>query len=164
MDIFTEKKLLIRIVILLTMLNLLLLGGFFWKDFVRKPPPQNSPDEFRNVSAILKKELNLTTEQVEKIKKLRSVYFEKEKTLANTIKSERDSINMAMFNKNTSEELVILLARRVAENEFKMEMMRFEQAKELKALCSREQLEKFQGLIKEIRDYFRQDKKPGLKR
>jgi Spy/CpxP family protein refolding chaperone len=160
MDIFTQNKVLIRIVILLTVLNLLFIGLFLWKDIIHKPPPQGKTNEFRDVSDILKRELDLSKEQVDKIRILRSSYFKTEEALATVIKGQRDSINMIMFSKRTNEELVRSLARRVAENDYKMELLRFEQAQELKSVCTPEQVEKFEGLIIEIRDYFRQDKKP----
>jgi Spy/CpxP family protein refolding chaperone len=163
MDIFTQKKLLIRIVILLTVLNLLFMGLFLWKDVLRKPPPQDKPNDFRDVSEILRRELNLSREQVDQIRILRSSYDETEKALAAVIRSERDSINMIMFNKNTDEELVRSLARRVADNDYKMELLRFEQAQKLKSICTPMQLEKFEGLVIEIRDYFRQDNRPKRK-
>jgi Spy/CpxP family protein refolding chaperone len=163
MDIFTQKKLLIRIVILLTVLNLLFIGLFLWKDFFHKPPPRDNPNGFRDVSDILKRELNLSREQVDQIRVLRSSFNGTEIALAAVIKSERDSINMIMFNKNTNEELVRSLARRVADNDYKMELLRFEQAQKLKTICTPKQLEKFEGLIIEIRDYFRQDNQPKRK-
>jgi Spy/CpxP family protein refolding chaperone len=161
MDIFMQKKLLMRIVILLAVLNLFLIGAFLWKDFFHKPPPPpNISNDFRDVSAILLKELNLSGRQFEQIKNLRSEFFEKEEALAKEIRSERDSINAAMFNKNTNEELVKSIARRVADNDYKMELLRFDQAQELKSICTPEQLQKFERLVLEIRDYFRQDNKP----
>lgn len=164
MDIFTQKKLLIRIIILLVTLNLILIALVVWKDYFRKPPPQMNQNDFRDVSEILKKDLKLSDKQVEQIRDLRSVYFEKERVLSEAIKSERDSMNSSMFSNNTSHELINSLARRVAENEYKMELLRFEQAKELKAICTPEQLQKFEGLILEIRDYFRNDNKPEKKK
>lgn len=41
-----------------------------------------------------------------------------------------------------------------------MELLRFEQAKELKSICNDKQQEKFEKLVKEIRDYFRPDNQP----
>jgi Spy/CpxP family protein refolding chaperone len=164
MDIFTQKKLLIRIVILLTMLNLLFIGLFLWKDFFHRPPrPDQNTNKPGDVSSILQRELNLSKEQVAQIRVLRSSYLETEKGLADEIRSERDSINMIMFNKSTNEELVRSLARRVADNDYKMELLRFEQAQEFKSACTPEQLEKFERLIKEIRDYFKQDDEPKRK-
>jgi Spy/CpxP family protein refolding chaperone len=164
MDIFTQRKLLIRTVILLSILNLVLFGIVLWKDFLYKPLPQDNKENFRDVTDILKNELNLTDDQVDQMKKLRSVFFEKENEIALIIKSERDSINAAMFNNTTNDELVISLARRVAENDYRMELLRLEQSKEFKSICTPKQLEKFEDLVIEIRDYFRHDNQPKKKR
>ena len=69
-------------------------------------------------------------------------------------------MNAAMFNKTIDEETVKALAQRISDNDYEMEMMRFEQAKEFKSICNDEQLEKFEGLVKEIRDYFKPEEKP----
>jgi hypothetical protein len=164
MDIFTQKKLLIRIAILLTTLNMLLIGALLWKDFIHRPPrPDENSNHPRDVSSILQRELNLSKEQVAQIRILRSSFLETEKELADEIKSERDSINTVMFNKKTDEDIVMFLAKRVADNDYKMELLRFEQAQEFKSICTIEQLEKFEGMIKEIRDFFKQDDKPQRK-
>ena len=165
MDIFAQKKLLVRLVILLTSLNLLSIGIFLWKDFSHHHEPELFPhgNEYRDVSTVLQKELNLTDKQVEQIKNLRSNIFEKEKSLAKIIRSDRDSMNEAMFNKITNEEEVKAIAKQIANNEYQMELLRIEQAQQLKAICTPIQLEKFQGLVLEIRDYFRPDNQPRKK-
>ncbi len=159
MDIFAQKKLLGRLVILLTALNLVSIGIFLWKDSLHHHEPELFPShsEYRDVSIVLKKELNLSDIQVEQIKNLRIDIFEKEKSLASTIRDQRDSINAAMFNKVTNEEEVKALAKSVADKEYQMELLRIDQAQQLKALCTPEQLEKFKDLVLEIRDYFRPD-------
>jgi len=63
-------------------------------------------------------------------------------------------MNVEMFNKEINDELVIKLAHGISENEFNMEMLRLEQAKQLKKICSPKQMEKFESLVLEIRDYF----------
>ena len=80
--------------------------------------------------------------------------------MVDAVRNERDSMNTVMFNKNNNEELVKSLAKRISDNEYQMELLRFDQAKEFKSICTPEQLEKFEGLIKEIRDYFRPDNQP----
>jgi periplasmic protein CpxP/Spy len=168
MDIFTQKKLLVRIVLLLTVLNMVLIGLFLWKDFFHRPPPRVNANananinnnETRDISRILEKELKLSRDQVNQIINIRSVFFEKEKVLEKNIQSERDSMNSIMFIAKTDEELVRSLAMRVADNEFKIEMLRFGQAKEFKSVCKPDQLEKFESLIREIRDYLQMDNKP----
>jgi Spy/CpxP family protein refolding chaperone len=163
MDIFTQKKLLLQLVILLTVLNLALIGIFLWKDVFRRPRPTEQTKEYRDVTKILERELKLTRRQVDQIKNLRSVSFEKERVLSEITRSERDSINAIMFGNAPDEILVKSLARRVAENDYQMELLRFEQSREFKSICTPEQLQKFEGLVLEIRDYFRQDNKPTKK-
>jgi len=164
MDIFAQKKILTRIIILLLVLNIGTMGLYLYKEFGHFDKPELFPNqkEFRDVSSILKKELNLTTEQTEQIKRLRENVFEKEKELTEVIRAERDSMNVAMFNKNTNEDEVKVLANRISTNEYKMEMIRLEQSKQLKTICTAEQLEKFEKLVLEIRDYFRPDNQPKI--
>ena len=163
MDIFSQKKFLIRIIILLTILNLFSISVFLWKEVIHKPPRPGEPNDNRDVSAVLKEKLNLTANQIEQIKNIRNEFFENEKSLETTIRNERDSMNEVMFNESTNEELVKSLAREVAEHEYQMELLRFEQSKKFKSVCTTEQMKKFEELVKEIRDYFKPVNKPDNK-
>jgi len=165
MDIFTQKKVLIRLVILLLALNLFSMGLFIWKGI----PPRNRKDNNpalaqKEVSAVLKDELRLTDIQTDQIKKLRTGYVEKEKVLVAQIRAERDSMNGIIFNLTADPEMVKAIARRIADNEYRMEMLRFEQSQELKSICTPEQLKKFESLVREIRDYFQPTDQPKQKR
>ncbi|MCX6248561.1 MAG: Spy/CpxP family protein refolding chaperone [Bacteroidetes bacterium] len=163
MEIFKQRKILIRLIALLLAVNLMTIGCFLWKDIFHKVQGENPPAGKRDLSGILKKELNLSEKQVQQIKQLRIEYIEKEKLIETQIRGERDSINVAMFNKAIDEELVVSLAKKVAENEYKMEMLRFEQAKKFKSFCRPEQLEKFEQLVLEVRDCFKPDSRPEKK-
>jgi Spy/CpxP family protein refolding chaperone len=166
MDIFSQNKLLKKVVVIIVIINLVLIGFVFWKE-IKKPKHEPElyphPEAFKDVSGILKEELNLTAEQTEKIQQLRSDYFEKENSLAKMMKAERDSMNEIMFNRNTDEIKLHQLAHEVAAHEEEMENLRISQAKDLKAICTTEQQEKFEHLVKEIRDYFRPDNQPKRK-
>jgi Spy/CpxP family protein refolding chaperone len=155
MDIFTQKKLLVRIVLVMVVLNCLLIGALLWKDFFHKPPRPENGTEIRDVSRILERELKLTPDQVNVIRKIRDDFSKKEQETEAKIKFARDSMNSIMFSAKVDDELVKSLARRVAENEFNMEIIRLEQANAIKAVCSKEQLEKFESLIRELRDYLK---------
>ncbi len=164
MDIFRQNKLLIRSIFLLALLNVASIGVFVWKDFIHLPPRDNQRDERKqphrfeenqDISQVLEKDLHLTKTQVEKIQALRTDFFKQERLLSETIRAKKDSMNEIMFNKMTDENIIKSLARGIAENEYQMELLRFEQAKNLKTICTPEQLEKFEKLVIEIRDYFR---------
>ncbi len=157
MDIFSQKKVLVRAVLLLFLLNVGCLSLFIWKYTESTKPALFPTPGFRDVSGVLKKELGLTDIQVRQIDVLRETYFRKESDLTSVIRSERDSMNVEMFNKSTDELLVKSLARRIAENEYQMEMLRLDQSRELKLICTPEQLNKFKDLVLQIRDYFRPD-------
>ena len=163
MDIFTEKKVLIRIILLLIALNLCMLGFFIRKEFFQRPPRPDQPKENKNVSAILEEKLDLNRDQAEQIRRMRASFFEREKIISESIRNERDSMNSVMFNKTTDETLVKSMAKRIADNEYKMEILRYEQAKELKTVCTPEQLEKLESLILDIRDYFKPENQPKRK-
>ena len=160
MEVFAQNKLLKWCVAVLIIINVLTLGTFFWKEHARPNGRPIIPDDFRDVSGILQKEIDLTPGQAEQMKKIRADFYDKERVLSLAIRGERDSMNMIMFNKNTNDSLVKSLARGVAENEYRMELLRLEQAQQLKAICTPAQLEKFDKLVIEIRDYFRPYNKP----
>ena len=161
MDIFSQKKLFSRIIVLLVVLNIGTIGFFYWKMYFHHEPflfPKN--EAFKDVSSILQRELNLSTAQVTQFNTIREHYFEKEVRLKEIIKGEKDSMNVVMFNKNSDDFLIKKLALKISQNEYQMEMLRYEQAKELKSVCNPKQQEQFEHLVIEIRDYFRPDNQP----
>ncbi len=161
MDIFYQKKLFSRIIVLLVLLNLLTIGFFIWKTYFQHEPllfPKN--EKYKDVTAILQRELQLSPQQVTQFNTIRERFFEKEVVLKQIIKAEKDSMNVAMFNKVTDDALIQFLAIKISQNEYQMELLRYEQAKELKSVCSPKQQEQFEHLVIEIRDYFRPDNQP----
>jgi len=162
MDIFAKQKIFVRTIILLVVLNIILLGFFIFKEMKPRHEPLLFPknEEYKAVSLILKKELNLTNNQVLQFDEIRKQNFEKQAALKEIIREDKDAMNQEMFNKNSNETKIIQLAKKVSQNEYQIELLHFEQAKKLKAVCNEEQLNKFQDLVKEIRDYFRPDNQP----
>lgn len=177
MDIFTLKKLLVRLVVLLICINIASISIFLWKSgkinshlqsvgekYSTSPVPEQDSEGYRNVTGILIKELQLSVEQARLMQEIRASFYEKEHNLGKTLRGQRDSMNIQMFNKQTNEEQLKKLARSVADNEYDMELLRIQQAQQLKAICTPQQQEKFEKLVIEIRDYFRPDNRPkGLR-
>ena len=151
MDIFLQKKLLIRVIILLTILNLLSIGVFLWKDFFGNSnkivaehqenykqdrnekeetfssnKPQN-PEKTRELGDILERELSLSKAQVAQIQVLRLKFYNKEKELFKRMKSKKKELTKEIFNRNTDDTLIKSLIKEVSIIEYEKEMMRFEQ-------------------------------------
>ncbi|MFN8332001.1 MAG: Spy/CpxP family protein refolding chaperone [Saprospiraceae bacterium] len=156
MDIYSKNKLLIRLVTGLSVINLLVLSFLAWNILVQKRGISfTDKKESSNVEvhAILKKALELSDEQEVAVKNLREDFYSKERCRKRSDK--RDSMNLIMFNHNTNDTLLYRLAHEVAANEEQMEWLRIDQAKSFKAICTPDQQEKFEGLVKVIKDYFR---------
>lgn len=162
MDIFSQNKLLIRTILVLVVLNLGSICFFTVKEIRSHREPLLFPknEAYKDVSKILKKELDLTNNQVIQFDEIRKRNFEKQSELKKIIRDQKDAMNIEMFNKNSDDDKIKLLARQISENDYKMELLRYYQAKELKAVCNETQQEKFQDLVIEIRDYFRPDNQP----
>ncbi len=159
MDIFSQNKIFIRTIILLVVLNITLISFFIFKEMKPRHEPNPFPgnEDAKDVSEILKKELNLTDKQMAQFDAIRAENSEKQAALKEIIRVDKDAMNQEMFNKNSDETKIIQLAKKVSQNEYQIELLHFEQAKKLKAVCNEEQLDKFQDLVLEIRDYFRPD-------
>ena len=162
MDIFKQNKFLMRVIIALVVMNTITIGMFLYNGLFKHnnrpmhpPPPGN--EHFEEISDILANELKLSPQQQLDFKSLRLTYFKKEHDLQDILRSERDSMNSEMFKGETDEQLVKDIAKRISANEYQMEMLRLNQALELKKICTAEQLQLFENLVTEIRDYF----KPG---
>lgn len=163
MDIFSQHKLLIKTIIVLVIMNIVMMVFFILKETSPDHEPLLFPknETFKDVSGILKKELNLSEKQYFQFNEIRKRNFEKQSQLKKIIRDDKDAMNVEMFNKNTNVDKINLFARKIAENEYKMQLHQYEQAKELKSVCTLEQLNKFEHLVLEIRDYFRPDNQPN---
>lgn len=158
MNIFEQRRLFIGVIVGLVVLNIIGFSVVFWRGM--KWPPSHG---YRNVSSVLKQKLNLSPQQTTQFEQIRAEFGQHEVSITDLIRHQRDSMNIEMFNKTTNDSLVIALSKRIAQNEYKMELLRLEQSKRLKAICTPEQLDKFGQLVMEIRDYFHPDNPNNLK-
>ncbi len=158
MDIFTRNKFLLRIILVLIFLNLFSIGYLWWQK--SEGPEDRQPRKGKdNPKQILREKLHLTREQETAIVQLRADYAGKEEAINQVIKSERDSMNQMMFHTDADTASLKRIARRVAENEFLVELYRIEQAQHLKEICTPEQLKEFEHLVINIRDFLQPKKK-----
>ena len=154
MDLFTQNNLYKKWLLFFLILNFSLIGLLIY--LYNYPFESQKPEkDIAKVTKKLQKELELSNDQMSQLILLREDFFRKEQKLKKQIRNQRDSMNLLMFNKNTDTIYVKEIARRVADNEYQMELYRIEQAIELKRICTPEQMSKFEGMVKLLRDYFK---------
>ncbi len=155
MDIFSQNKFLIRTILFLVILNLVSITFFSIRSFRPKNddrlPPKNEYN--RELSEILKKELNLSEYQIEKFEKIRTQNEKRKIELKEIINQNKDLLASEMFKNITDEKKVLAIAKKIGDNEYQIELLKINQSKQLKAICTPAQLDKFDELIKEIRNY-----------
>ena len=158
MDIFSQNKLLIRVVIILIIINLLSLSYVLLHN--RRPPQQvQNKQEKENGVRILRKQLQLTEDQAIEFIRIRNDFSKKEEELSSLVKARRDSMNLEMFNEVTDTIRLQKLAKQLATDEYQLELYRIEQSQKLKSICTREQLTNFRNLVRDIRDFFQPRRK-----
>lgn len=157
MDIFSQNKVLIRTSVVLVALNLVLIGFLIFKEMRPHPEPdfRREPENKKELSAILKKELNLTNDQVVKFEAIRAQNAARKSKFKEIINQDKELLNKEMYSKNYNEEKVFALAKKIADNEYQIEISKIHQSQQLKAICNPKQLDKFENLVVEIQDYFR---------
>jgi Spy/CpxP family protein refolding chaperone len=159
MDILIQRKRLTWLVSILALLNLLLIGFFWWKmeHAAAKPRPQRPGTD--ELTTLLSKELNLTQPQVKALQEIRQAFLVKEDTLSKLLRSRRDSMNQLMFGPAPADSILVRLAADVSKNEYEMELLRIEQASQLRKLLTPTQQANMEKLVREIRDYLKPEEK-----
>jgi Spy/CpxP family protein refolding chaperone len=163
MDIFTQNRFFIRIIVVLVLLNLFTMGYLWWDKRDRPAPGDRQQRKGKdNSTQILREKLGLSRSQEEAIYKLREDFNRQENEITSIIRSQRDSMNAGMFRADSDTTFLKNIALRVADNEYRMELLRIQQAQELKKICTKEQLRDFQHLVNGIRDFLQPQKKEDL--
>ena len=94
MDIFRQQKYLMRTVIILVLLNITLIGFFVWKEL--KPHHKSmylNNKDYKDVSGVLRKELQLNEKQVQQFNSICEDYNKQEIALKEKIKANKDLMN-----------------------------------------------------------------------
>lgn len=158
MDSSTGKNLLTKILILVLILNSAVMLHLLWQNNQLRNHKKDRHNK-RGIALLLKEKLDLKDDQVAQIDAIRREFLKKEELLSVIIKAQRDSMNEIMFSDKCDTIVVKKLAWRVAENEYKMERYRINQAIQLQKILDSEQLSKLRTYVKDIRDYFKPLKK-----
>lgn len=148
-----------RIIFILLFLNIIS-TGYLWFQKWEKPDDRLAKKERENSMRTLKEKLDLSREQEQAIGILRQDFAAREEAVTQMIRSQRDSMNVVMFHQDNDTSMLKRIAKRVADNEYQLELLRIDQAQKFKSICTAEQLKEFQHLVINIRDILQPQNKP----
>jgi Spy/CpxP family protein refolding chaperone len=150
MDIFSQNKWLKRTIAFLVVLNLLILALGAWM-MRRLPPMRTEWEDFEKASDFLKKELDLTPDQIYELDNIHKDFITKERRLIGAMHHHRDSMNMAMFKNQIDTSLFYDLARRATTESYLSEIYRLEQMQKFRNILTPEQDKKLLSMVDEAR-------------
>lgn len=144
----------------LVLLNLILLSVLF---FLR---PRHGGHNGMNPSDFLKKELNLTDDQVVKFKELRKVHFQKSKEELKAIRTLKNEMLDAVSAESPDTLRANMIANQIGIKEANKEKLLVQHYLELQAECTPEQRQKLERVFKKAmsRKKFRKGKRGKRKK
>jgi len=151
MDYFSKNKISVWIIVILVLLNLFTLSTI-WYNQLRRPvrPPREEMRHHRQGLEMLGQKLKLTDEQVKIFEGMRQQHFEKMKPLQEEIISVRQQLMDELSKAEPDTALVNILIKSIGDKETVLERNRFEHFMELRSVCTPEQKEKFEILLREL--------------
>jgi protein CpxP len=139
------SKWLITILVVINIIALVIIWILVGKE--KAPPDFNRGKHPPDPVSMMKKELNLTNEQVLRYEKLSEEYFNRTENLRNDLNITREKIVNEMFKYPVDTAAVNLLSLRIGEIETKMERFRFEHFSKISEICSADQREKLKDIL-----------------
>jgi len=153
MDIFTKKRSTSWIIILLILLNFSTLA-MLWYSHLRRPPlsppPPGGGERPAALQHFLARELDLTEEQSQKLKKLREKHFFQSKAILDKSHQLKERINAELFASVPDAAKVERLAAEIGEKQADLEKLRFSHFGDLMSICEEGQKAKFKSLLHEL--------------
>lgn len=153
MDIFTQKRFTISVIVILVILNIGTMA-LLWLREAHRPgpplPPRLAPADKPGSAIMLKSELGMSDEQFERYQELSKQH----RAEAGRITDEMHALKRQMFNELFEPEPDTLEVERIirvlADREAMLERVTFAHLKDLKDLCGEGQREKLQRLLDEF--------------
>lgn len=148
MKIASSRKSLLIVIFLLLVIDLVVL--FF---FVSKNKPENNHQRDRKEGGLytmLTKEANFTPEQIAKYQELREEQFINVKPLFGEIRKSKDNFYSLLYSEKVSDSAVNALSDSIAVNQKTLDLQMFTYFKNIRSLCTADQIPKFDSSIKKV--------------
>ena len=148
MKIASTKKSLIIVIILLLIIDVVIL--FF---FVSKNKPGDSQQHDRKEGGLytmLKTEADFSPEQIAQYQTLREQQFEQVRPMFSKIRKSKDNFYSLLYIDSVQDSTVNALSDSIAFNQKALDVQMLTYFRQIRALCTEEQLPKFDSSIKKV--------------
>lgn len=152
MNWITENSVLKWLVVVLLLFNVITLTTIWLSVLNRKEPPpmreeKNPPPNPMN---LMQKELNLSNKQMKMFEEKRKQLFSVSDSLFDHMRGLQKKLTDQLLKKEENPALVDSVTNQIGTVQAKLEKLRFEHFKELLAVCTPEQREKFAPVLRQI--------------
>jgi len=151
MDYFSKNKISLWIIVILVLLNLFTLSTIWYNQFHN--PVRHPREDVRNRrhgAKVLEQNLNLTAEQSKIFEDIRQRHFARMKPLHREIFSIRQELMDEVSKTEPDTARIRELTRLIGEKETERERSIIQHFRELRSVCTPEQREKFEILLRKL--------------
>lgn len=158
-----NQKRLTWLVVILLVTNIITLSFYWWKDKPSAPPPPTAADREKRMGQFMVKELSLTPDQETIYWKLRDTLVAEQKPVLDSIRSTKkrffDLLKVPHGAQNDS--LLELRGKEITTYQRQLDLITIHHFEKVRALCTQDQLVKFDTVIAEIVNRMTWGKKPA---
>jgi protein CpxP len=148
MDAVTKNRSLVSIIIFLLISNITILIFFLCLSDGRKG--FHGKEDRNTVSVFLQKEIGFNKQQMDEYQKLRATHMQSVKPLFDDIRSAKESFYNLLYINNVADSTVNKAAAVIGEKQMVLDMQMFSLFKNVRNLCTPQELPKFDSLFKKV--------------
>jgi len=141
----SNKRPLIFIIMFLLLTNIGVLGYFLWDKKPHKSPPKQP-----GIATALKNEVGFNDSQIAGYKKLKEEQWKKFRPKLDEVRKAKDSLYKLLSNENVNDSVINKTADLIGEKQRAVDLQAFNHFREVRALCTPDQLQKYDSLIQQM--------------
>lgn len=146
MSTVAKNKMLLAVIVVLLLANLATLY-FFVVNNNCKPSRKSEHSAF--ITEALQKEVGFSKEQLASFEKMKETHKQKMKPLFDDLRSAKDSFYVLM-NRNEPDTVLQSALKKIGEKQQALDMQMFLNFKEVRVLCTQDQLVKYDSVIQKV--------------
>ena len=155
LDLFTKKRLGFWVIVLLVVLNLSVIGTFWWTHFQHPPLPQPEPshsgtEELVDPMPFLTRDLRLSRRQMLQLHQMRMQTLPDIREKWQEMHRLRRSLHEAMFAEETDPNQIQTWSKRIGELQAELEWTKYDHLLAIKSICTPKQRQRLRGLLEEV--------------